>query len=330
MPVSSVKIITLLSVVVFSRVGAFIPSSSSLSSLGYLTDSTQLFGSGGITPDSDSENVLSRREIIILGIGGTAYAKVVASAVSKIKRGDAYPPEHENRVSHIFERAVLEASSNASNGRPLRVLEVGIGDKCRTIVRGMYDETLLSIAKLDNPPPIELVGVDVEAPVENVVKNANQYLSDKFPSISISLMALEGDIVQGLKSFSDGYFDAVTSSLVLCSVSDQGKALTEIKRLMNPNGGVFGYVEHVAVNLENETEKSLSSLEWQQRTLDPLQQAVAHNCHLHRRTDDIISKVFGLDTSLGSACLLESERFLCEEMWPVSMQSCGVVKVTLK
>ena len=120
--------------------------------------------------------------------------------------------------------------------------------------------------------------------------------------------------------------DAITCSLVLCSVSDQGSALKEIKRVLNHNGGTFGYVEHMAVNLENNEEKGLSFLELQQRALDPLQQAVAHNCHLHRDTDNVISSAFGVDGS-GSAKVLETERFLIEDMWPVSCQCSGVVKL---
>jgi ubiquinone/menaquinone biosynthesis C-methylase UbiE len=54
--------------------------------------------------------------------------------------------------------------------------------------------------------------------------------------------------------------DAITNSLVLCSAEDQDQATTEIKRLVNPNGGTYGYIEHVAVNLENEAEKDLAFL----------------------------------------------------------------------
>ncbi len=38
--------------------------------------------------------------------------------------------------------------------------------------------------------------------------------------------------------------------MVLCSVADQSKVLGEIKRLLNKNGGIFGYIEHVAARTE--------------------------------------------------------------------------------
>ena len=122
--------------------------------------------------------------------------------------------------------------------------------------------------------------------------------------------------------------DVITTSLVLCSVQDQKQALNEIQRLLNPNGGSYGYIEHVAVNTENENEKDLGFLDWQQQTLDPLQQVVAHNCHLHRNTYSVIYDVFVGDNHSGSAQLVQSERFQVKDMWPVSCQSRGVVQLS--
>ena len=108
---------------------------------------------------------------------------------------------------------------------------------------------------------------------------------------------------------------------MLCSVHDQQTSLKEIKRLLNRTNAFFGYVEHVAVDLDRDVGQDKSFLEWQQRTLDPLQQAVAHNCHLHRATDEEITKVFE------SYEVLLQDRFFVDDMWPVSCQSMGVLKV---
>lgn len=106
--------------------------------------------------------------------------------------------------------------------------------------------------------------------------------------------------------------------------------MKEIQRLLNPKGGSYGYIEHVAVNTENEQEKDLGFLEWQQQTLDPLQQTVAHNCHLHRYTDSIIYDLFvgnrHGNSDGNTAQLVQSERFQVKDMWPVSCQSRGVVQ----
>ena len=44
--------------------------------------------------------------------------------------------------------------------------------------------------------------------------------------------------------FEAGAFDAVVTSLVLCSVADQARALAEIRRVLKP-GGEYRFMEHV-------------------------------------------------------------------------------------
>jgi hypothetical protein len=103
--------------------------------------------------------------------------------------------------------------------------------------------------------------------------------------------------------------------LTLCSVEDPISALTEMKRLLRPHGGTLGFCEHVAA-------PEGSFLGRQQVLLDPLQQKLADNCHLHRNTAGTIRQVFGSD-----AFYLSEENFVVPEMWPVSQQSCGVLQV---
>jgi hypothetical protein len=104
--------------------------------------------------------------------------------------------------------------------------------------------------------------------------------------------------------------------------------LQEMKRLLRPDGGTLGYVEHVAVD----EQESYKFLEGQQKILDPLQQAVAHNCHLHRYTEQAIDTTFGSQQSgepHRSSERLQNERFIVDSMWPVSCQCCGVIQRTL-
>lgn len=86
--------------------------------------------------------------------------------------------------------------------------------------------------------------------------------------------------------FPDQSFDAVVSTLVLCSVGDATRALSEIHRVLRP-GGRFAFIEHVAA------EPGSARLAWQRR-LEPLWRRVAGNCHLTRQTDQAITRV-GLD-----------------------------------
>lgn len=272
-----------------------------------------------------AEETLSRREILTLTVGGITYAKVAASALTKINRGDAYPEEHENRVSDAFERSILEAhlSSNRDVNTPLRILEIGIGTSCRTVIRGLYDKAFKKLALFSEKttkPGIEFIGLDVDATPTKAFETARMKLMTSFPNLSISFGVIQGDIVGGLV-FPDGYFDVITCSFVLCSVSDQKVAVEEIKRLLKP-GGCFGWVEHVNVDLEEDAPANLVIFDMEQKLFDPLQQIVAHNCHLRRETDHIIRDIFEQD-----ADFLECDRFFIPDMWPVSCQASGVLKV---
>ncbi|MCO5168149.1 MAG: class I SAM-dependent methyltransferase [Planctomycetes bacterium] len=79
----------------------------------------------------------------------------------------------------------------------------------------------------------------------------------------------------------DGSFDAVVSTLVLCSVADLPRALAEARRVLRP-GGALVFLEHVAA------DDRPRRLRWQRR-LEPLWRRVAGNCHLTRRTHEAIA-----------------------------------------
>jgi len=157
--------------------------------------------------DSSSEIKLSRREIFVLAVGGAAYAKVVSSAISKLKRGDAYPEEHEMRVANIFRHSIIEASSSISDSnRPLRILEVGIGDKCRTIMRGMYDDALKDVSESKSRiSGVEIIGVDIDAPSDDVVESARKKLGSISASLPVTFNAMQADVEKRL-NFPDKYF----------------------------------------------------------------------------------------------------------------------------
>uniref|UniRef100_A0A7S2NWG2 Methyltransferase type 11 domain-containing protein n=1 Tax=Leptocylindrus danicus TaxID=163516 RepID=A0A7S2NWG2_9STRA len=269
--------------------------------------------------DQKAMKNLSRRETLLIGTGGLIYGKVLGDAIGKLAQGDVRPEEHESRVKRTFAEAfeLASRSSSEESRRPIRVLELGIGSEIRTINRGLYDEAVTKIIS-SGYNGIELVGVDLDGAAAKDVSNARSKLLSSVENagvggINVDLKVLQSDVEN--IAFPNGYFDVVTCCLVLCSVENQVSVLKEVKRLLRPKG-TFGWVEHVAVQGGSEGHDFLAI---QQIALDPLQQAVAHNCHLHRETNDVILEEFNMSTKT------EVERFFVDGMWPVSCQARGVV-----
>jgi len=80
----------------------------------------------------------------------------------------------------------------------------------------------------------------------------------------------------------DRAFDVVVSTLVLCSVESPARSLAEVWRVLRP-GGTLLFLEHVAAEVPGR-------LFWQ-RVLEPGWRFMAGNCHLTRRTADVIAEM---------------------------------------
>lgn len=81
--------------------------------------------------------------------------------------------------------------------------------------------------------------------------------------------------------FPDDSFDSVVSTLVLCTVPDQDRAIAEIRRVLKPDGRLL-FLEHVRSH-DAQTAK------WQDRLL-PVWRFVGHGCHPNRDTAAALTK----------------------------------------
>jgi ubiquinone/menaquinone biosynthesis C-methylase UbiE len=79
--------------------------------------------------------------------------------------------------------------------------------------------------------------------------------------------------------FADDSFDVAVSTLVLCTVDDQPRAVRELRRVLKPGGRLL-FIEHVRA-----TDERLAR--WQDR-LNGLQTRIGHGCNCNRATVDTI------------------------------------------
>ena len=79
--------------------------------------------------------------------------------------------------------------------------------------------------------------------------------------------------------FPDDTFDFAVSTLVLCTVSDPARALSELKRVLKPGGRLL-FLEHVR-------SEDADLARWQDR-IHPLWVKLGHGCHCNRPTLELI------------------------------------------
>ena len=79
--------------------------------------------------------------------------------------------------------------------------------------------------------------------------------------------------------FADDSFDTAVSTLVLCTVDDQPRAVRELRRVLRPGGRLL-FMEHVRAD-----DPKLARL--QDRML-PINRRIAHGCHCNRPTLETI------------------------------------------
>jgi ubiquinone/menaquinone biosynthesis C-methylase UbiE len=132
------------------------------------------------------------------------------------------------------------------------VLEVGAGTGANLAMYGTY------VASLTLAEPEEPMRRRLHPRVDQIMPQA------------VVVPAAAEDL-----PFSDGAFDTVVSTLVLCTTRDEAQSLREIRRVLRP-GGQLLFIEHVRAD-----EPRLAR---RQDRLNRLHRIVAHGCNCNRPT----------------------------------------------
>ncbi len=112
----------------------------------------------------------------------------------------------------------------------------------------------------------------------------NGYMHDALQTEAARLgmdIELHAGTVEALP-FADASVDHVVSTLVLCSVPDQDRALREIRRVLRP-GGRFVFIEHVAA-------PAGTGLHRLQNVIAPAWSLAADGCRPNRKTWESIPR----------------------------------------
>lgn len=157
-----------------------------------------------------------------------------------------------NRISRDYNRRVRHHKQRLLGSLSGTVLEIGPGT-------GANFEFY--------PPGIRWIGVEPSLAMQDYLRRA------------ATAHKIEAEIITGVAEHldtPDASVDAVVCTLVLCSVDDPNRVMSEILRVLRP-GGQFVFLEHVAAP-ENTRRRV-----WQNRLL-PLQKRLADGCHTNRET----------------------------------------------
>lgn len=123
------------------------------------------------------------------------------------------------------------------------------------------------------PKNIEWIGIEPnEAFHESVISAAHKQ------NIRSSMLSSSAESI----SLPDESADIVISTLVLCSVPDQGKVLAEAKRILKKNGKLI-FIEHVA-------DKKGTFRRSAQNIFNPINRVIADGCNCNRETWKQIEK----------------------------------------
>jgi len=141
----------------------------------------------------------------------------------------------------------------------------------------------------------KLTAIDSENMLEDRV--AKRIASCPLP---VTRMRLDA---QGRLPFEDHTFDTVVTTLTLCSIPDIAAALTEIRRVLKPEGR-FVFFEH---GRSDDPKVAL-----RQDRFNPIQKIIGAGCNMNRKIDELIKNAGFEITTLDRFLMPDAPRILAE------------------
>jgi ubiquinone/menaquinone biosynthesis C-methylase UbiE len=176
--------------------------------------------------------------------------------------------------------------------------EAGMADHRRSLLAGAAGDVLEIGGGTGANLPYYGNGVSsltITEPERPMAKRLRQRMDEQTPDATF-LRAPAEDL-----PFSDDSFDVVVSTLVLCTVDDQPRALRELRRVLRP-GGKLLFIEHVRSDDEKLARK--------QDRMAPINLWIAHGCHCNRSTLDGIRHAGFTVTEVGHDTLKHVPSFI--------------------
>lgn len=172
------------------------------------------------------------------------------------------------------------------------VLEVGAGTGANLL---LYGEGVRTITLVEPEKPM--------------VSRLEKHIAQRRPDAKL-LRAPAEDL-----PFTDASFDTVVSTLVLCTVDDQRRALREMRRVLRPGGRLL-FIEHV-----RSEEEKLARL---QDRMAPINVRIGHGCHCNRPTLEGIRNAGFKVTQLQHDTLKHAPRYIRPLIVGLAESSAGV------
>ena len=167
----------------------------------------------------------------------------------------------ERIIPYLVQRSMRQETLVAYRERVVsgavgRILEIGIGSGVNLRYYGNQAKHVIGL-----DPSAKLLAIAAEA--------------DKRTGLSVELVKGSAEVIP----IEDKTMDTVLTTWTLCSISDVNRALSEMRRVLKPNGRLL-FVEH-GLSPDDKVRR------WQNR-LNPVWKRVAGGCNLNRAIAQLI------------------------------------------